>query len=62
MVLPSSDVTNVVMRLLLPTFKAMEPLAVPDATGVSLTVTVAPASAVSGVTVTSETAFGTLAV
>jgi hypothetical protein len=57
-VVPSCAVTTVVI-VLAPTFKLMLPLALPDATAVPLTVTVALAWLTVGVTVIDETALAT---
>ena len=59
MVVPSGDVTTVLMVVVVPSVKATGPDAVPEATGTPFTVTVALGSIVVGVTVTDATALPT---
>ena len=61
MVVPSCAVTIVVITLV-PTVRAIDPLADPDATVVPFTFIVAVASVTVGVTMIDVVAFGTLAV
>ena len=61
LVAPSCAVTTVVITLV-PTVRAIDPLATPDATVAPFTVTVAVASVTVGLSVIDVVAFGTLAV